>query len=147
MANITAADVKKLRDITSAGMMDSKKALQEADGDFDKAIEILRVKGAAKAEKRGAERTASAGLVAASGTALVELNCETDFVAKSDDFVATAQQIADVAAEAKPADLDALKVVPLGDSTVGEVVAGLAVKIGEKIELGRVAVFDGPVAT
>jgi elongation factor Ts len=147
MANITAADVKKLRDITSAGMMDSKKALQEADGDFDKAIEILRVKGAAKAEKRGAERTASAGLVAASGTALVELNCETDFVAKSDDFVATAQQIADAAAEAKPADLDALKAVPLGDSTVGEVVAGLAVKIGEKIELGRVAVFDGPVAT
>jgi elongation factor Ts len=143
MANITAADVKKLRDITSAGMMDSKKALQEADGDFDKAIEILRVKGAAKAEKRGAERTASAGLVAASGTALVELNCETDFVAKSDDFVATAQQIADAAAAAKPADLEALKAVPLGDSTVGEVVAGLAVKIGEKIELGRVAYFDG----
>ena len=147
MANITAADVKKLRDITSAGMMDSKKALQEADGDFDKAIEILRVKGAAKAEKRGAERTASAGLVAASGTALVELNCETDFVAKSDEFVATAQQVADAAAEAKPADLDALKAVSLGDSTVGEVVAALAVKIGEKIELGRVAVFDGPVAT
>ncbi len=147
MANITAADVKKLRDITSAGMMDSKKALEEADGDFDKAIEILRVKGAAKAEKRGAERTASNGLVAASGTALVELNCETDFVAKSDEFVATAQQIADAAAEAKPADIDALKSVPLGGSTVGETVEALAVKIGEKIELGRVAVFDGPVAT
>jgi elongation factor Ts len=147
MANITAADVKKLRDITSAGMMDSKKALEEADGDFDKAIEILRVKGAAKAEKRGAERTASNGLVAASGTALVELNCETDFVAKSDEFVETAQQIADAAAEAKPADIDALKSVPLGGSTVGETVEALAVKIGEKIELGRVAVFDGSVAT
>ena len=147
MANITAADVKKLRDMTSAGMMDSKKALEEADGDFDKAVEILRVRGAAKAEKRGAERTASNGLVAASGTALVELNCETDFVAKSDEFVATAQQIADVAAEAKPSDVDALKAVALGDSTVGEIVAALAVKIGEKIHLGRVAVFDGPVAT
>jgi elongation factor Ts len=147
MANITAADVKKLRDITSAGMMDSKKALTEADGDFDKAIEILRVKGAAKAEKRGAERTASNGLVAASGTALVELNCETDFVAKSDEFVATAQRIADAAAESKAGDVESLKAVKLDDSTVGEVVEALAVKIGEKIELGRVAVFDGPVAT
>ncbi|MGZ4429270.1 MAG: translation elongation factor Ts [Nocardioidaceae bacterium] len=147
MANISAADVKKLRDLTSAGMMDSKKALEEADGDFDKAIEILRVKGAAKAEKRGAERTASAGLVASSGAALVELNCETDFVAKSDEFVATAEKIASAAAEAKPADIDALKAVQLDGATVGEVVEGLAVKIGEKIELGRVAVFDGSVAT
>ncbi len=147
MANITAADVKKLRDMTSAGMMDSKKALQEADGDFEKAVEILRIKGGAKAEKRGAERTASNGLVATSGTALVELNCETDFVAKSDEFVATAQSIADAAAAAKPADAEALKAVELDGSTVGEVVQGLAVKIGEKIELGRVAVFDGPVAT
>jgi elongation factor Ts len=147
MANISAADVKKLRDITSAGMMDSKKALEEADGDFDRAIEILRVKGAAKAEKRGAERTASAGLVASSGNALVELNCETDFVAKSDDFVATAQRIADVADQARPADVEALKAVAVDGSTVGELVAGLAVRIGEKIELGRVAVFDGPVAT
>jgi elongation factor Ts len=146
MANISAADVKRLRDLTSAGMMDSKKALEEADGDFDKAVEILRIKGGQKAAKRGAERTASAGLVATSGTALVELNSETDFVAKSADFVATAQQIADAAAEAKPADAEGLKAVKLGDSTVGEVVEGLAVKIGEKIELGRVAVFDGPVA-
>ncbi len=147
MANISASDVKKLRDITSAGMMDCKKALTEADGDFDKAIEVLRTKGKAKAEQRGAERTASNGLVATSGAALVELNCETDFVAKSDEFVATAQRVADAAAEAKPADRDALTAVPLGDSTVGETVADLAVKIGEKIELGRVAVFDGPVAT
>ena len=147
MANISAADVKKLRDITGAGMMDCKKALTEADGDADKAIEILRVHGQAKAEKRGAERSATNGLVAASGTALVELNCETDFVAKSDEFVATAQHIADAAAEAKPADADALRAVPLDGSTVGEVVDALAIKIGEKIELGRVAVFDGPVAT
>jgi elongation factor Ts len=147
MANISAADVKKLRDLTSAGMMDSKKALEEADGDFDKAVEILRVKGSAKAAKRGAERTASSGLVAAAGGALIELNSETDFVAKSDEFVAVAQQIAEAAAEAKPADVEALKAVPLGDSTVGEVVERLAVKIGEKIELGRVAVFEGPVAT
>jgi elongation factor Ts len=147
MANISAADVKRLRDLTSAGMMDSKKALEEADGDFDKAVEILRIKGGQKAAKRGAERTASAGLVATSGTALVELNCETDFVAKSDEFVATAQSIADAAAEAKPADVQALKAVKLGDSTVGDVVEGLAIKIGEKIDLGRIAVFDGPVVS
>ncbi len=143
MANISAADVKRLRDLTSAGMMDSKRALEEADGDFDKAVEVLRVKGSAKAAKRGAERTASAGLVATAGTALIELNSETDFVAKSDEFVAVAQQIADAANEAKPADTEALKGVALGDSTVGETVEGLAVRIGEKIELGRVAVFDG----
>jgi elongation factor Ts len=147
MANITAADVKRLRDLTSAGMMDSKKALEEADGDFDKAVEILRIKGGQKAAKRGAERTASNGLVATAGGALVELNCETDFVAKSDEFVAVAQQIAEAAAEAKPSDIDALKAVKLGETTVGDVVEGLAVKIGEKIELGRVAVFEGPVVT
>jgi elongation factor Ts len=147
MANISAADVKRLRDLTSAGMMDSKKALEEADGDFDKAVEILRVKGAAKAQKRGAERTASAGLVANAGHALVELNCETDFVAKGDDFVAAAQQIAEAADEAKAADAEALKAVKLGDSTVGEAVEALAVRIGEKIELGRVAYFAGSVAT
>jgi elongation factor Ts len=93
MATITAADVKKLRDATGAGMMDSKRALTEADGDFDRAVEILRVTGAAKAAKR-AERTASAGLVATSGSALVELNSETDFVAKNEDFVAFARDLA-----------------------------------------------------
>src|SRR5665811_1308618 len=122
MANISAADVKLLRDRTSAGMMDSKRALEEADGDFDKAVEILRVRGSAKAAKRGVERTASAGLVATSGTALIELNSETDFVAKSDEFVAVAQRIAEAAAEAKPSDVEALKVAKLGDSTVGDVV-------------------------
>ena len=78
---------------------------------------------------------------------MVELNSETDFVAKSDEFVATAQRIADAAAEAKPADVEALREVPLDGSTVGAVVDELAVKIGEKIQLGRIAVFDGPVAT
>ena len=147
MANFSASEVKKLRDLTGAGMMDCKSALEEADGDIDKAIEVLRTKGKAKADKRGAERTASNGLVASSGVALVELNCETDFVAKSDDFVATAQQIADAAAEAKPADAEALKAVTLGGTTVGETVEALAIRIGEKIELGRVAVFDEPVVT
>src|SRR4051812_11883146 len=145
MANFSAADVKKLRELTGAGMMDCKKALEEADGDFEKAVELLRVKGAAKAAKRGAEREASAGLVAHSAGVLVELKCETDFVAKGEDFVATAQKIADAASEAKPADVEALKAVSLGDQTVGEAVDGLAISIGEKIELGQYAHFDGPV--
>jgi elongation factor Ts len=146
MANISAADVKRLRDLTSAGMMDSKKALEEADGDFDKAVEVLRVKGAAKAQKRGAERTASNGLVATAGTALVELNCETDFVAKSDDFVAAAAKFAEAADSARAGDVESLKAVAVDGTTVGELVQDLAVRIGETIELGRVAVFDGPVA-
>jgi elongation factor Ts len=141
---ITAADVKKLRDLTAAGMMDAKKALEEADGDFDKAVEILRVKGQAKAEKRAGEREATAGLVAASGNALVELKSETDFVAKNEDFVATAQRIADAANAAKAGDVEALKAVELDGKTVGETVESLAITIGEKIELGEVAYFDGP---
>ena len=145
MANITAADVKKLRELTGAGMMDCKKALTEADGDFEKAAELIRIKLGKKMQERGAEREASAGLVATSGGALVELKCETDFVAKGDDFVAAAQQIADAAAEAKAGDAETLKSVQLGDKTVGEVVENLAMTIGEKIELGRVAYFDGPV--
>jgi elongation factor Ts len=145
MANFSAADVKKLRELTGAGMMDCKKALEESEGDFDKAVELLRVTGAAKAAKRGAEREAAAGLVAHSAGVLVELKCETDFVAKGEDFVATAQKIADAASEAKPADVEALKAVPLGDQTVGEVVEGLAISIGEKIELGQYVHFDGPV--
>ena len=109
MSNFSAADVKKLRELTGAGMMDCKKALDESDGDFDQAVEILRVKGAAKAANRAAEREASAGLVAHAPGVLVELKCETDFVAKGEDFVAAAQKIADAAAEAKPADVEALR--------------------------------------
>jgi elongation factor Ts len=142
--SITAQDVKKLRDQTGAGMMDAKKALTEADGDFDKAVEVLRVKGQAKAQKRAGEREASSGLVAAAGGALVELNSETDFVAKNAEFVEIAQKIAEAADGAKAADAEALKGVTLGDSTVGATVEDLAVKIGEKIQLGRVAYFEGP---
>ena len=144
MADITAADVKKLRELTGAGMMDCKKALTEADGDFDKAVEILRIKGGKKMAERAAEREASNGLVATAGGALVELRCETDFVAKGDQFVNAAQQIAEAADAAKAADAEALKAVKLGDKTVGEVVDELAVSIGEKIELGRVTYFEGP---
>jgi elongation factor Ts len=145
MANFSAADVKRLRELTGAGMMDCKKALEEADGDLDKAIELLRVKGAAKAAKRGAEREASAGLVAHAPGVLVELNSETDFVAKGEDFIATAQKIADAAAEAGVDDLDSLKRVELDGQTVGDVVESLAISIGEKIELGRFVRFDGDV--
>ncbi len=141
---ITAADVKRLRDATGAGMMDTKRALEEADGDFDKAVEVLRVKGAAKAAKRGAERTASAGLIASSGGALVELNSETDFVAKSDGFIALGNEIAAAAEQAEAVDADTLKGVRLpGGKTVAEVIEALASVIGEKIELGRVAYFEG----
>ena len=140
----TAADVKKLRELTQAGMMDCKKALEEANGDFDKAVELLRVKGAAKAAKRGAEREASAGLVAAAGGALIELKSETDFVAKNEGFVAAAQQIAEAADANKANDLETLKAISLGDKTVGETVEELARTIGEKIELGQVAYFEGP---
>ena len=147
MSEFSAADVKKLRELTGAGMMDCKKALTETEGDFEKAIELLRVKGAAKAANRAAEREASAGLVATSGGALVELKSETDFVAKNDDFVAVAQQIAEVADAAKAGDRETLKGVTLGDKTVGEVVQSLAITIGEKIELGRVAHLDGAVVS
>jgi len=145
MANFTAADVKRLRDSTGAGMMDAKKALDETDGNFDSAVELLRVKGAAKAAKRGAEREASNGLVAHAPGVLVELKCETDFVAKGADFIETAQKIADAAAEAKPADLEALKAVQVDGQSVDEIVEALAVAIGEKIELGGYVHFDGPV--
>jgi elongation factor Ts len=145
MANISASDVKKLRDMTGAGMMDAKKALDEAEGDFAAATDILRTKGAAKAQERGAQRTASAGLVAHAAGVLVELRCETDFVAKGEDFIAAALRIADAASEAAPADVEALKGVQAGDETVDEIVQALAISIGEKIELGRYVHFDGPV--
>ncbi len=140
----TAADVKELRAATGAGMMDCKKALDESDGDFDTAVEFLRIRGAAKAAKRGAERTASSGLVANSGGALVELNSETDFVAKSEQFVALAEQIVTAADRAGASDPGSLGQTQLSDGqTVAEAVEALAVVIGEKIELGRVAYFDG----
>jgi elongation factor Ts len=139
----TAADVKKLRELTQAGMMECKKALDETDGDFDKAVELLRVKGAAKAAARAAEREASAGLVAASGNALISLKAETDFVAKNEAFVNAAQAIADAADANKAGDIETLRAASLGDKTVGETVDELARTIGEKIELGDVAYFEG----
>ncbi|WP_029893086.1 translation elongation factor Ts [Nocardia brasiliensis] len=146
MANYTAADVKRLRELTGSGMMDCKNALAETDGDFDKAVEILRIKGAKDVGKR-AERTTAEGLVAAKGGVMVELNSETDFVAKNAEFQELADQIVTAAAAAKPADLDALKALDLGGKTADEAVQALAAKIGEKLELRRVISLDGPVAT
>ena len=150
MANYTAADVKKLRDLTGAGMMDCKKALEEADGDFDKAVEFLRIKGAKDVGKR-AERATAEGLVAAKDGALIELNSETDFVAKNAEFQAVAEQIVAAAAAAKATDVDALKASPVGEgsatTTVEQVIADLSAKIGEKLELRRAAYFDGTVET
>jgi len=146
MANFTTADVKKLRDLTGAGMMDSKKALTEAEGDFDKAIEILRIKGAKDVNKR-AGRTAANGLVAHSGSALLELNCETDFVAKNADFVALAQRLADHVDAARPADVAALLTSTLADGrTVGETIDSESARIGEKIVINRFAVLAGDIA-
>jgi elongation factor Ts len=146
---ITAADVKKLRDATGAGMMDAKKALTEADGDFDRAVEILRISGAAKAAKRGAEREATAGLVASAGGALVELNSETDFVAKSEQFIELAEKLAVFANETKPNSAEEFAAMTLDSGlTVDETIAQLAAVIGEKIELGRVVSFgEANVAT
>jgi elongation factor Ts len=145
---ISAADVKKLRDATGAGMMDAKRALEEAEGEFDKATEILRVKYAAKVDKRGAERTASAGLVAAAEGALVELKCETDFVAKNEEFMQLANDIVAAAAAHKSGDRETLLGVTLADGkSVQDNIAALAATIGEKLELGRVSVFDGTVAS
>jgi elongation factor Ts len=146
MANYTAADVKKLRDLTGAGMMDCKKALEESDGDFDKAVEFLRIKGAKDVGKR-AGRTAANGIVAHSGKALLELNCETDFVAKTPDFVALGQQLVEHGEQSKIADAAALSASTLADGrTVADVVQEFSAKIGEKIVVNRFAVLDGTVA-
>jgi len=137
---ITAADVGKLRKMTGAGMMDCKKALTEADGDFDKAIEIIRKKGQSVANKR-ADRDATEGVVLAKVSedgksgAVVVLNCETDFVAKNESFVDITRSILDVAVENLPADLDALKALELNGSTIKDLVIEQVGVIGEKIEL------------
>ena len=147
MANFSAADVKKLRDATGAGMMDSKRALEEADGDFDRAIEVLRIKGAAKADKRG-EREAVNGLVAAAEGAMIELASETDFVAKNEQFQTLATDIVAHFAASTATDVESLKAETLKDGkTVEENVQGLAAVIGEKLELRRAVKLDGQVAT
>jgi elongation factor Ts len=148
MADITAADVKKLRDATGAGMMAAKRALQEADGDFEKAGEILRIKGETKVKERGAERTAANGLVAAAEGAMIELNCETDFVAKNEQFQQLAADIVAHAAASKPADVAELLDQRLADGrTVSENIDSVAAVIGEKLQLGKVVVFDGQVTS
>jgi elongation factor Ts len=147
MANYTAADVKRLREITGSGMMDCKKALEETDGDLDKAVELLRIKGAKDVGKR-AERATANGLVIAEDGVMVELNCETDFVAKSADFVALAEQIVKVAKADKLDTVDALKTATLADgTTVDAALQELSAKIGEKLELRRIVVFGGTVST
>jgi elongation factor Ts len=148
MAQFSAADVKKLRDATGAGMMDSKRALEEADGDLDKALEVLRIKGEAKAAKRGAERTAANGLVAAAEGAMIELASETDFVAKNEQFQTLAGDIVAHFAASPATDVDTLLGETLKDGrTVAENIESLAAVIGEKLELRRAVKLDGQVAT
>ena len=148
MANISAADVKRLREATGAGMMDCKNALTECDGDFDKAIEALRLKGVKDAGKR-ATRTAANGLVTAaldghSAGVLVELNCETDFVAKTDLFQRTAADIAAAALAHRPADRLALLAVEVRPGvSVQQLIDEAGVALKEKIEIGRYALLEG----
>ncbi|MDR0990351.1 MAG: translation elongation factor Ts [Propionibacteriaceae bacterium] len=140
---ITPAEIKKLRDATGVGMMDARKALTDADGDFDQAVELLRISGAAKAAKRS-DREASNGLVAAAGHSLIQLGAETDFVAKNQEFVELAEAIVqaidaagvDTVAEANDINL------PSGQ-TVAQSIQDLSAKMGEKMELVNVAHFDG----
>jgi elongation factor Ts len=144
MANYTVADVKRLRELTGSGMMDCKKALEAADGDVEQAAEALREKSAKSVDKR-LERTTANGLVAAAGGTMIELNSETDFVAKNPEFQQLADRILQVAVDRQPGDLDALKAARLGDGTVLEAVQALAGRIGEKLELKRYVHLDGPV--
>jgi elongation factor Ts len=144
MSTITAAEVKKLRDSTGAGMMDAKRALTEAEGDFNKAVEVLRVSGQAKAAKRGAERSATNGLVASSDGALLQLGAETDFVAKNEEFQRLAADAVQAVAASRADSVEAAKAAPLpSGQTVADAVEELAVKIGEKLEVSAAAYFDG----
>ncbi len=138
---ISAQDVKKLRDMTGSGMMDCKKALAEADGDFEKAIEVLRKRGEKVAAKRG-DRDANEGAVIAKINdakdygIIIRLSSETDFVSKNDDFVAFANKVADIALANKPADIDALFALPMeGDLTIQDKVTEMVGKINEKISV------------
>jgi elongation factor Ts len=147
--NITAADVNKLRTITGAGMMDCKKALVEAEGDFDAAIDLLRKKGQKVAANRS-DRDATEGVVLAKANGdgkrgtIVVLNCETDFVAKNDNFVQVANAILDIAIAHKPATLDELKALPFGDSgmNINDKITEEIGKIGEKLDLSYYGIVD-----
>ncbi len=152
MANYSAADVKRLREMTGAGMMDCKNALVEADGDFGAAVEALRVKGAKDVSKR-AGRTAANGLVtsAMDGTSagiLLELNCETDFVAKTDLFQQVAADIAQAALKARTTDRLAVLTLPVRDGqTASDLIETASASLKEKLELGRFAAFTGGYIT
>ena len=146
MANFTAADVKALREQTGAGMMDVKKALTEADGDAEKALEIIRLKGLKSLSKREG-RQASAGLLAAQtdGTVgvLVEVNSETDFVAKNQKFIDFSNEVLAAAVASQAADLDALLAAPMGEGTVKDRLDAFAAIIGEKLQVGRIVRVEG----
>ena len=152
MGNVTSADVKRLRDATGAGMMDCKNALTEADGEFDKAVELLRLKGVKDVQRR-AGRTAANGLIAAAldGTSagvLVELNCETDFVAKTDLFQGVAADITAAALAQRAADrlaVLALEVRP--GVTAQQLIDEAGASLKEKLELGRYALLEGGYVT
>ncbi|NDW13774.1 elongation factor Ts [Bacteroides sp. 214] len=143
---VTMAEITKLRKMTGAGMMDCKNALTESDGDFDKAVEIIRKKGQAVAAKRS-DREASEGCVLAkheNGLAIMlALKCETDFVAKNADFVALTQDILNLAAAKKPADLEALKALPYANATVADAIVDRSGITGEKMELDGYAFVEG----
>ena len=146
MANFTAADVKALREQTGAGMMDVKKALTEANGDAEKALEIIRLKGLKSLSKREG-RQASAGLLAAQtdGTVgvLVEVNSETDFVAKNQKFIDFSNEVLAAAVASGVADLDALLAAPMGEGTVKDRLDAFAAIIGEKLQVGRIVRVEG----
>ncbi|MDL9979956.1 translation elongation factor Ts [Microbacterium candidum] len=146
MANFTIADIKALREQLGTGMVDTKKALEEADGDMDKAVEILRLKGA-KGNAKRADRSTSEGLVAARESdgkvTLIELNTETDFVAKNEKFIALADKVADAAAAVAADSAEAALAAPAGAQTVGELISDEAAILGEKVELRRVRTLTG----
>ena len=147
MAQISASDVKKLRDATGAGMMACKQALTEADGDYTQAVEILRVSGESKSLKRSAERSATNGLVAFADGALLQLGSETDFVAKNAEFQELAADAVKAAAADKATTVEEANAAALpSGQTVGEAVQQLSVKIGEKLEVAAAAYFDGQTA-
>ena len=146
MANFSLEDVKVLRERLGTGMIDTKNALVEADGDMEKAVEILRLKGA-KGNAKRADRSTSEGLVVAKETAgavyLIELACETDFVAKNEKFIALAEVVADAISAAGVDSLDAALAVSVGGQTVADRISDDAAVIGEKVELRRVAKVTG----
>lgn len=148
MSTISAADVNKLRQMTGAGMMDCKKALVESNGDFEAAIDNLRKKGQ-KISLNRADRAAQEGAVIALTSEdrktgiVVELNCETDFVAKNEDFVKFAYEIANLALTHKPADADALKALTIGSLTLEQRLLDEMGKTGEKMDVSKYAIING----